>query len=48
MEYDVVIIGSGVAGMTAGIYAARAGKSVLIIEEYSLGGTTASLVDILN
>ena len=33
---DIVIIGSGVAGLTAGIYAGRANKSVLIIEENNL------------
>lgn len=48
MEYDVVIIGSGVAGLTAGIYAGRAKKSVLIIEDNVLGGTTATLTDIEN
>jgi len=48
MEYDVVIIGSGVAGLTAGIYAGRAKKSVLIIEDNILGGTTATLTDIEN
>ena len=48
MQYDVVIIGSGVAGLTASIYTARAGKSVLIIEEDVLGGTTATLENIQN
>lgn len=43
MEYDIVIVGSGVAGLTAGIYAARAGKKTLIIENSILGGTTATL-----
>ena len=43
MEYDVVIIGSGVAGLTAAIYVGRANKSVLVIEEDNLGGTTATL-----
>ena len=33
MLYDIVIIGSGVAGLSAGIYAGRANKSVLIIED---------------
>ena len=46
--FDVVIIGSGVAGMTAGIYSARSNKSVLIIEDGVLGGTTATLLDINN
>lgn len=45
---DIVIIGSGVAGLTAGIYAGRANKSVLIIEENNLGGTTANLKGIEN
>lgn len=45
---DIVIIGSGVAGLTAGIYAGRANKSVLIIEENNLGGTTANLKSIEN
>ncbi len=43
MNYDVVIIGSGVAGLTAGIYAGRANMSVLILEDSVLGGTTATL-----
>lgn len=46
--YDIVIIGSGVAGLTAGIYAGRANKSVLIIENNNVGGTTATLKDIKN
>ena len=38
MKYDVVIIGSGVAGLTAGLYSSRAGKSTIIIESNLLGG----------
>ena len=41
--YDLIIIGSGVAGLTAGIYASRAGKKTLIIENSVLGGTTATI-----
>jgi thioredoxin reductase (NADPH) len=37
-EYDVIIIGSGIAGMTAGIYLKRAGLNPLIIEENAPGG----------
>ena len=48
MDYDIVIIGSGVAGLTSGIYASRANKSVLIIEDSFLGGTTATLEKIDN
>lgn len=36
--YDILIIGAGPAGLTAAIYAARAGKSVLILEKNSFGG----------
>ena len=43
MNYDIIIIGSGVAGLTSAIYASRANKSVLVIEDGVLGGTTATL-----
>ena len=36
--YDIVIIGSGPAGLTAAIYALRAGKSVLVLEKAAFGG----------
>ncbi|MBR6786990.1 MAG: FAD-dependent oxidoreductase [Clostridia bacterium] len=38
---DIVVIGGGTAGLTAAIYARRAGKSVLIIEGESIGGQIA-------
>lgn len=38
MIYDIVIIGSGPAGLTAAIYASRAQKSVLVIEKEAFGG----------
>ncbi len=37
-KYDVIIIGSGVAGMTAAIYLKRAGINTLIIEGDTPGG----------
>lgn len=36
--YDIIIIGGGTAGLTAAIYARRAGKSVLVIEKAAFGG----------
>lgn len=36
--YDIIIIGAGIAGLTAGIYGARAGKKVLIFEGNTYGG----------
>ncbi|MCR5611414.1 MAG: FAD-dependent oxidoreductase [Clostridiales bacterium] len=38
MNCDIAIIGAGIAGMTAAIYAARAGKSVVMIEKEAVGG----------
>jgi thioredoxin reductase (NADPH) len=37
-EYDVVIIGSGPGGLTAGLYCGRAKLKTLIIEKENLGG----------
>ena len=36
--YDIVVVGGGPAGMTAALYALRAGKSVLVIEKNGFGG----------
>ncbi|MBQ8533306.1 MAG: FAD-dependent oxidoreductase [Clostridia bacterium] len=38
MMYDIVIIGAGPAGLTAAIYARRAGKKVVILERGAFGG----------
>lgn len=40
--YDSIIIGAGPAGLTAGIYLARAGYKVLILERETIGGQIAS------
>ena len=37
-EYNTIIIGSGIAGMTSGIYLKRAGINILIIENNMPGG----------
>lgn len=46
--HDLIIIGGGVAGMTAAIYAARAGLSTLIIEKGGFGGQAALTAKIEN
>ena len=38
MIYDSLIVGGGPAGMTAALYGARAGKSVLLLEAEACGG----------
>ncbi len=45
--YDIAIIGAGPAGLTAGIYAARAGLKCAIVEKAAVGGlaTTTSNVE---
>ena len=42
--YDVIIIGGGPAGLTAGIYTTRARLSTILIEKLGIGGQ-ASLTD---
>ena len=39
--YDIIIVGGGPAGLTAAVYALRAGKTVLVIEKNSFGGQIA-------
>lgn len=38
MDYDIIIVGGGPAGLTAALYALRANKKVLIIEKNTFGG----------
>ena len=37
-EYDIIIIGAGPAGLTAGLYAERQGSKTLILEKDTIGG----------
>lgn len=41
-QFDIIIVGGGPAGLTAAIYARRAGKSVLVLEKGTIGGQIAS------
>ena len=46
--YDVIIIGSGPAGYTAAIYAARANLEVLMFQGYQVGGQLMLTSDVEN
>ena len=41
-HYDLVIVGGGPAGLTAGLYTAREGIDTLVIERAALGGQAAA------
>jgi len=43
LDYDVVVIGSGLGGLTCAAYCARAGRSVAVFEQYhNIGGCCQS------
>ena len=48
MQYDVIIVGAGIGGLTAAIYACRAGKTVLVLEGKVPGGQIINTLQIEN
>ena len=48
MEYDVLIIGGGPAGLTAGIYAGRGSLNTVILEKGNPGGQIAQTDEVEN
>ena len=46
--YDIIIIGAGPAGLSAGIYGGMANKKILILEKNYCGGQVASISQIKN
>ncbi len=47
-EYDVLVIGAGPAGLSAGGYSARAGRKTAILEEMSPGGQVMVIDEVEN
>ena len=47
-NWDVIIIGAGSAGLSAGIYAVRSGLKTLILDEKLAGGTIADASMVVN
>ena len=47
-HFDIIIVGGGPAGLTAAIYARRAGKSVLLLEKENFGGQIATAPKVEN
>lgn len=45
---DMIIIGAGPAGLTAALYALRAGKDVLVFDKAVYGGQTVNTPEIEN
>ena len=48
MIYDIIILGSGPAGLTAALYGARANKKTLILGGEELGGQMGQIPTIEN
>lgn len=46
--YDVIIIGAGIAGLTAAIYVRRSNKTVLVLEGQAYGGQIINTLQIEN
>jgi len=45
-NYDIVIVGGGPGGLTAGMYCARARRKTILIEKYMPGGQIANTEDV--
>ena len=47
-EYDIIIIGGGVAGLSAALYASRSMLKTLVLEKFASGGQILNTTDIEN
>lgn len=46
--FDIIIVGAGTAGLSAAIYAVRAGKNVLVLEQKAYGGQIVNTPEVEN
>ena len=46
--YDIIVVGAGTAGLSAAIYGARAGKTILVFEELMYGGQITNSPEVEN
>ena len=46
--YDLIIVGGGPCGLSAGVYAGRSGMKTLMLEEYACGGQILNTYEIKN
>ena len=42
MKYDVIIVGTGIAGLTAGLNLAKSGKKIALLEKHYIPGGYAT------
>jgi thioredoxin reductase len=47
-DWDVIVVGGGPAGLTAGLYLSRAGQRVIVLEKADLGGQIKNIGRIEN
>jgi thioredoxin reductase (NADPH) len=45
-EYDIIIVGGGPGGLTAGLYGARANRRTILLEKYMPGGQIANTEEV--
>ena len=45
---DILVVGGGTAGLTAGLYGVRAGKTVKVLEQKNYGGQIINSKEIVN
>ena len=48
MEFDLIVVGAGTAGLSAAIYGQRAGKRVLVLESNTYGGQIINTPEVEN